>query len=482
VAAGNEHGGNRELTGAGSGEKEAALGALAANLRALLARTGLGPTQFAARYKLNGRPLSKSTVSRYMNGERLCHWDFVDLLITAAETVAGAPLTGEVRQTMVSSFERVLGLGLHPDYQRPPEQGQRGSEEERVCEQQRQISVQGQILALRQIQAKTAELSDLYYGIRQLEHAGPTATAEEAERLRGARLEARLLRVQLEALRRQSAADQRLLPEGARVLSDGDEQGVPGWEPVPPWWEPAPSGDLPPAPAGRGSAGQGGFPPGNPGRGRPRHRVVWGAAVAAVVLVAATAVVTDRLASGARHNGAVTTPTTAPVSASGPGSSSPTATASSGATPTGAASSGQAPPAPAPTATADAILSTGDVLISDDSGPQLDDNPPVGTVGPDADVTLGTGGTNQPQLVGNFGPSNGTLALWTGKAMPTRTQCMDLVLAQGQHQIPISARNVVCAETNHGRFAVLTILSITSESGALAQATVWTEQVPVPGN
>jgi len=251
---------------------------------------------------------------------------------------------------------------------------------------------------------------------------------------------------------------------------------------LPPWWEPAPSGDLPPAPAGRGSAGQGGFPPGNPGRGRPRHRVVWGAAVAAVVLVAATAVVTDRLASGARHNGAVTTPTTAPVSASGPGSSSPTATASSGATPTGAASSGQAPPAPAPTATADAILSTGDVLISDDSGPQLDDNPPVGTVGPDADVTLGTGGTNQPQLVGNFGPSNGTLALWTGKAMPTRTQCMDLVLAQGQHQIPISARNVVCAETNHGRFAVLTILSITSESGALAQATVWTEQVPVPGN
>ncbi|MEU6970781.1 hypothetical protein AB0A71_24180 [Kitasatospora aureofaciens] len=69
------------------------------------------------------------------------------------------------------------------------------------------------------------------------------------------------------------------------------------------------------------------------------------------------------------------------------------------------------------------------------------------------------------------------LAVWTGKGMPTRKQCADLVSTQGQFAAAVAVGTVVCEDPGRAS-AVLTITSVTDNfnTGLTAQATVWSKQ------
>ncbi|QMU71774.1 hypothetical protein [Streptacidiphilus sp. P02-A3a] len=118
-------------------------------------------------------------------------------------------------------------------------------------------------------------------------------------------------------------------------------------------------------------------------------------------------------------------------------------------------------------------------------GPLLDEDPPAQSDG--GDLTMAQF-TNDPKtyVQGTTGPSNGTVHLWTGKSMPTRSHCMDLLLTQGQQYVPISVRTVFCAESHNGRFAVATILSIDTSDpinpSAVAQVSVWSQPISLSGS
>ncbi|MYR63694.1 hypothetical protein GTY54_48350 [Streptomyces sp. SID625] len=134
-------------------------------------------------------------------------------------------------------------------------------------------------------------------------------------------------------------------------------------------------------------------------------------------------------------------------------------------------------PAPSVSSSSDpkAIQYTGSVRIAN-AGPDLDLVPPkIGTSRPAPDI-----------VIAPFDPSHieaysvvdePRLALWTGSAMPTRQGCSDLLSTQGGTRVKVEKGTVVCVRTDAGRVAVLTVTATSgdSETGDLAQVTVWSE-------
>ncbi|MFB8106775.1 hypothetical protein ACFC3O_28815 [Streptomyces sp. NPDC056007] len=187
--------------------------ALSGHIRMLLEQTGMGPSQFANKHRLN-----KSSVTRYCAGERLASWSFFELLLTEAETAAGAPLTDELRQATLRCYRNVLDLGRHPELREILEMTHR-------------------------VQTLTSELSRAHYEIHHLtSRLDRTAgTSKDLERttvaadIRLAELAVIQLTAQRDYLRKETDALTAGLPAVTRALYDGDLP-VSARELTPPWW------------------------------------------------------------------------------------------------------------------------------------------------------------------------------------------------------------------------------------------------------
>ncbi|MEU7640906.1 hypothetical protein AB0C11_33395 [Streptomyces sp. NPDC039016] len=82
-----------------------------------------------------------------------------------------------------------------------------------------------------------------------------------------------------------------------------------------------------------------------------------------------------------------------------------------------------------------------------------------------------------PRLVG-YGINNApSLAVWPHPGMPTRGKCAELVSTQGVNTVEIRKGMVLCAQTDAGRIAVLTVTSVSNSfsTGEMAQVSVWSE-------
>ncbi|MFC9926206.1 hypothetical protein [Streptomyces sp. NPDC127190] len=201
-------------------------------------------------------------------------------------------------------------------------------------------------------------------------------------------------------------------------------------------------------------------------RGRPRLiAVLLVAALAAGALTWGLVQLSGRGGSSAAGKGGpVPSGVTPPSTSASPRSADaqPSRTASQGDVP--APSASVSPPS-------NGIQWTGSVRISE-YGPMLDKNPPGRSrYGFEADVQLGL--VDPPRLSSD----DPTLALWSGRGMPTRQDCSDLVNTKGVTMVEAKAGSVICLTTKEGRTAVLTITSISNQfsTGVLAQASVWSE-------
>ncbi|MEU3448098.1 hypothetical protein AB0H29_12870 [Streptomyces thermolilacinus] len=117
---------------------------------------------------------------------------------------------------------------------------------------------------------------------------------------------------------------------------------------------------------------------------------------------------------------------------------------------------------------------SGTLLITGESGPQLDREPPVRSPYT-RDVWLAEVDPAVLQGGGIGGLHTENLALWERPDTPTRAQCEELVATQGVTEVVVGQGSVVCVRTLEGRTAVLTVRSVSTDarSGVVAEARVW---------